>query len=165
MGLVIDLFTDPSLVITLLIALFAKRISLFGEYLVRHVKFLPLKIKKSIRLAIWRHDKRIVQEASCNHKVTKAIIRCYFLCTCTFAFVSVYAFMALFGPLRGLGELPPSVQLLITAPIYIFEVLWLIQRERNKALLLVCEKRLKKGRKKFRPTVSKNLTCNCYKKA
>jgi hypothetical protein len=61
--------------------------------------------------------------------VTLNIVRTYALLLVLAGVIGFYAVMFLVGPLRGVEHLPIPVQLLILSPIYVFEVLWLLQRE------------------------------------
>ncbi|WP_425973267.1 hypothetical protein, partial [Aeromonas caviae] len=46
------------------------------------------------------------------------------------------------GPLKGIGNLPSSFIMLISSPIYIFEILWLIQRDKAQTLVKIADEKI-----------------------
>ena len=141
-----DILLEPtvfaSVVISLLIAMLSNRLANFGEFLIAHVSLLPVKVRNRIRVVKWRRKKKIILTIRNHHKVTRAIIRSYTLLIFFFLTSVLYMFLITTGPLKGMGSFPSSIQLLITSPIYLFEVLWLLQRDEAQTLIKVADKRL-----------------------
>lgn len=131
-----------SLVGSLLIALLSKRLASLGEFLLRHASLIPLKTVARIRVLKRRHRKTLILNARNQHKVTWAIVRTYSFLIFFFLVIALYLLLITIGPLKGIGNLPRSVQVFVAAPIYIFEVLWLLQKDKAQQLVKVAEHRV-----------------------
>lgn len=125
-----------STVITLLIALFANRLSRGGDWLLSRLSLLPTWI----RVVRWRYRRKLVIASRSDYRVRFALIRAaVFQISFTVSWL-LYLVLAIGGLFKGFGALPASVQLLVTCPIYVFEALWLIQSEKAKALARAAER-------------------------
>jgi len=98
---------------------------------------MPERILKFIRVKKWGYRRTLLTTALNPAEVTWHSVRSYarmllFVGTCFF-----YLCLISFGPLKGFGQLPIELQAFISSPIYIFEILWLIQREFTKDLIQV----------------------------
>ncbi len=150
-----DVLFEPavliSLVITLVVALLSKRLSILGEYLIAHISVIPGRFLERLRLKRWRSRKKLIEIVRGHHRVTLSIVRTYALLLVFLAVFAVYLLLIGLGPLKGIGQLPLSVQALISSPIYIAEVLWLLQRERMFNLVRIAENRVTNRSSTFRP--------------
>ena len=90
--------------------------------LIRNSKAKSLKSMKTMR----RNDAEIMYQIARNFTFLLLFIGA----------ITFYLAMLVLGPLEGFGTLPLSVQYFITAPIYICEVLWLLQNAKTRELIL-----------------------------
>jgi len=136
----ISTLTEPTIIIGLLIAIFAKYLSKLGEFAVNHATLMPTKVLTVLRVRKWKYKRSLLLNSRNQSEVTWQIIRTYafMLMFCILFFT--YMFLTLIGPLKGSGNLPTSVQLFIGAPIFVFETLWLLQRSYTRDLIYVCNK-------------------------
>lgn len=150
-----DVLFEPavlvSLVITLVVAMLSKRLSILGEYLIAHISLIPGRFRERLRVKRWRSRRKLIEIARGHHRVTLSIVRTYALLLVFLAVFAVYLLLIVLGPLKGIGQLPFSVQALISSPIYITEILWLVQRERMFNLVRVAENRVTNRSSTFRP--------------
>ncbi|WP_045857950.1 hypothetical protein [Teredinibacter purpureus] len=131
-----------SLIGSLLIAMLSKRLAGLGEFFLGHVSLIPSKAIGRIRVLKWRYRKNLILSARNQHRVTWAIVRTYSFLIFFVLVIVLYLLLITIGPLKGIGNLPGSVQAFIAAPIYIIEVLWLLQKEKAQDLIKVAEKRV-----------------------
>lgn len=131
-----------SLVGSLLIAMLSKRLANLGEFLLGHVSLIPSKALTRICVLKWRYRKNLILSSRNQHKVTWAIVRTYSFLVFFVLVIVFYLLLITIGPLKGIGNLPGAVQAFIAAPIYIFEVLWLLQKERAQDLVKVAGQRV-----------------------
>lgn len=134
-----EIFFEPAVLVSIffsvIIAMLSRRLTRLGEYLIAHISLLPIRFVTRVRIAKWRYRKNLVLTARNQHKVTWAIVRTYTLQRYFFSAFILYLLLIAIGPLKGVGSLPASVQLLIAAPIYVFEVIWLLQKDKAQALV------------------------------
>lgn len=143
-----DILFEPaviiSIVFSLLIAMLSKRLTRMGEYFISHMSLLSVKIRNKIRAINYKRRRKLILTVRSHHKVTWAIIKTHTLLI-FFVLVSIlYILLILLGPLRGIGNLPSSIQLLISSPIYLFEILWLFQRDKTQVLMKIADERVMK---------------------
>lgn len=131
-----------SLIASLLIAMLSRRLTRLGEFMISHISLLPMRVRTKIRILKWRHRKNIILTARNQHKVTWSIVRTYTFLIFFVLIVIFYLCLITIGPLNGIGNLPRSVQALISSPIYIFEVLWLLQNSKAQTLVKTAERRV-----------------------
>ncbi len=131
-----------SLISSLLIAMLSTRLAGLGEFLLGHVSLLPSKAISRIRTVKWRYKKNLILNARNQHKVTWAIVRTYAFLIFFVLVIVLYLLLITIGPLKGIGNLPGAVQAFIAAPIYVIEVLWLLQKEKAQDLVKVAEQRV-----------------------
>lgn len=150
-----DVLWEPavvvSFVVTLLVAMLSKRLSLLGEYLIGHISFISKRSRVRLRVQRWRARRKLIESARGHHRVTLSIVRTYALLLLFLSVFGVYLMLIVLGPLKGIGQLPFSVQALISSPIYIAEALWLVQRERMLNLVRIAENRVTNRSSTFRP--------------
>ena len=140
-----------SLIGTLLVAMLSKRLAILGEYVIAHIFLIPRRFRERLRLRRWRSRRKLIEDARGHHRVTLSIAKTYSL---LFIFLLVFVFyllLVILGPLQGIAQLPFSIQTLISAPIYISETLWIIQRGRMLNLVRVAENRVTNRSSTFRP--------------
>lgn len=141
-----DVLLEPavlvSFVVTLLVAMLSQRLSILGEYLIGHISFISNKSRVRLRVQRWRARRKLIESARGHHRVTLSIVRTYALLLLFLSIFAVYLMLIVLGPLKGIGQLPFSVQALISSPIYIAEALWLVQRERMLNLVRIAENRV-----------------------
>ncbi|MBV1928501.1 MAG: hypothetical protein KUG81_03210 [Gammaproteobacteria bacterium] len=133
-----------SLLVSLFIAMLSKRLTRLGEYFISHISLLPKKVRTKIRVLKWRYRKTLILTARNQHNVTWAIVRTYTFLMFFVVVITLYLMLITIGPLKGIGNLPASVQAFIASPIYIFEVLWLLQKYKAQVLVKVAGKRVTK---------------------
>jgi hypothetical protein len=154
-----DVLFEPavlvSLIVTLLVAMFSKRLSILGEHLIAHISLIPRRFSKRLRLKRWRSRRNLIEEARGHHRVTLSIARTYALLLVFLFAVVGYLLLIILGPLKGIGQLPTSIQALISSPIYISEILWLLQRERMFNLVRIAESRVTNRSSTCRPAGSR----------
>ena len=147
MGVFLEPSVIASLCVSLIIALLSKRLARFGEYLIDHLFLVPMRVKTQIRLLGFRRRKELILDARSYHKVTWSIVRTYtFLIFFSLA-VLLYLLLIAIGPLKGIGSLPKTVQMFIAAPIFVFEILWLLQKDKAKSLIRISEQRVTNRRR------------------
>ena len=141
-----DVFLEPavivSLVCSLLIAMLSKRLTHVGEYLITHISPFPERIRTRIRVLRWQNRKKLILDALSYHKVTWSIIRTYTLLIFFALAIVLYLLLIAIGPLKGIGTLPWPIQAFIASPVYVLEVLWLLQKEKTTVLVRVAEQRV-----------------------
>ena len=126
--------------IALLICTFSKYISKLGPVFVGFISSLSSKAKRNFIRRRWSRTRKIVREAKNHSAVQWHTIRTYTLLMMFFLSMLFYLNLIALGPLKGMGQLPGSIQALISAPIYIFEVLWLLQRDYSINLIRASQK-------------------------
>lgn len=142
-----DIIFEPSVIISivtsLLLAMLSKRLANLGECTIAYLTSFSLKIKNKINIFKWRKKRALLLSIRNEHKVTQAVIRTYtFFILFSLVFIS-YMFLLTIGPLKDIGNLHSSIILFISSPIYIFEVLWLIQREKTRTLVKIADEKIK----------------------
>lgn len=141
-----DVFFEPavivSLVCSLFIAMLSKRLTHLGEYLIVRLSPFSGKIRTRIRVLRWQKRKKLILDARSYHKVTWSIIRTYTLLIFFVLAIVLYLLLIAIGPLKGIGSIPWPIQAFIASPIYVFEVLWLLQKEKATVLVRVAEQRV-----------------------
>lgn len=140
-----------SLIIPLVIGMLSKRLSLLGEYLIDHVFMIPRKFRERLRLKSWSLRRKLIEDARGHHRVTLSIARSYALLFAFLLVVTIYLLLLVLGPLQGIGQLPLIIQFLISSPIFILEILWLIQRGKMLNLVRTAENRVTNRLSAFRP--------------
>lgn len=147
-----EVLLEPAVIVSLigglLIAMLSKRLASLGEFCLSHVSLLPSKAIGRIRVLKRRYTKKLILSARNPHRVTLAIVRTYSFLIFLVLVVVLYLLLITIGPLKGIGNLPRAVQAFIAAPIYIVEILWLLQKEKSQDLIKVAEKRVTRVSKK-----------------
>ncbi len=127
---------------SLLIAMLSRRLTRLGEYLLTHISLAPRKVRGRLRIAKWRNKKNLLLKARSPHQVTWAILRTYSYLIFFVLIIALYLLLVTLGPLKGIGSLPWQLQAFIASPIYIFEILWLLQKEKTLTLVRIAEQRV-----------------------
>ena len=141
-----DIIFEPSVIISivtsLLFAMLSKRLANLGERTIAYLTSFSFKIKNKINILKWRRKRVLLLSIRNEHKITQAIIRTYtFFILFSLVFIS-YMFLLTIGPLKGIGNLPSSIIIFISSPIYFFEVLWLVQREKTRTLIKIADEKI-----------------------
>jgi len=157
-----EVLYEPTVLVSLLgslfIALFSKRLAKVGEYLIARVFLLPRRLRDRFRVRRWRARRNLIEQARGHHSVTLSIARTNaFLLIFVFSLVA-YLLLITLGPLKGIGDLPFAVQAFIASPMYAAEVLWLIQRERMTKLVRIAESRVTNRSNSLRRVCSRRTT-------
>ena len=134
----IAVFTEPAIIIGLSIAIFATYLSKLGVFFVSNIALMPKKLLTFLRIKKFKYRRKLITNSKNQSKVTLHIIRTYAFMLVFGALFFAYMFMMLLGPLKGSGSLPSSIQLFICSPMFIFEMLWLLQRSFTQDLIKVC---------------------------
>jgi hypothetical protein len=135
-----EVFLEPAVIVGLIAVLLSKRLADLGEFLLGHMSLVPSKALGRVRVLRWRYRKNLILSARNQHKVTWAIVRTYSLLIFFVLVIVLYLLLITIGPLKGIGDLPQAVQAFIAAPIYITEVLWLLQKEKAQDIITASEK-------------------------
>ncbi len=95
-----------------------------------------------------RHVRRFIRNVRAQHmhsikrmrrndaEIMYQVVRNYAFLILFMGSIAFYLAMIALGPLKSIGILPASVQYFISAPIFIFEVLWLLQNSKTRDLVL-----------------------------
>lgn len=132
------------ILISLILAIFSHRLGRVGELLISYISSSINSVHDYVVRKKWKLYREAICAARGKHKVTLNIVRTYAFLIIFLLIFFTYLLLILTGPLKGIGELPRSVQLFIASPIYVFEALWLIQKEKMLFLIHVSEKRVTK---------------------
>lgn len=92
--------------------------------------------RRFIRNMRVRHMRSIKKMRRNDAEIMYQVVRNYALLILFMGAIAFYLAMIALGPLKGIGTLPISVQCFISAPIFIFEVLWLLQNSKTRDLVL-----------------------------
>lgn len=141
-----EVLFEPAVLVSifgsLLIAMLSKRLTRLGEYLITHISLAPKKVHGRLRILKWRNKKKLILTARSPHKVTWAIVRTYAYLIFFVLVIVLYLLLITLGPLKSIGKLPWELQAFIASPIYVFEILWLLQKEKTRQLVNVAEQRV-----------------------
>lgn len=141
--------TDPTVIITLVIALFAHYLASLGRYLVLRLFSLSSVLKTWLRVKKISYKRRLLLIATSPSEITWHTVRTY-----TFFILFVVTFVAYIivvtTLLNGVEMLPVSVQLLIACPIFVWEVLWLKQKNLARDLIEISDCRALSRASRFR---------------
>ncbi|KZX71455.1 hypothetical protein A3724_15425 [Alcanivorax sp. HI0033] len=96
------------------------------EFLWAVLRTSPSFVRSQLRASKCRHLRRIRRLRWNSDDLLFKVIRVHTYFVLFIFSIGFYIVLMSIGPLKGLSELPLSVQYLITAPIYIFEVVWLL---------------------------------------
>lgn len=129
------LLMDPTVITSLLIALFAIQLSKLGTLFLAKIAALSSVLMQKTKLISWKHNKKILIRSKNHGELIRAVVRTYFLLAMFCMLGISYGVLITVGPLRQLGQFPTEVQLFLTAPLYCFEILWLMQREYTNELI------------------------------
>ncbi|EJI1394789.1 hypothetical protein P3592_32600 [Vibrio parahaemolyticus] len=141
---VLELIFDPTVIISLLLAVFSPYLGKLGKFIVSGFTRTPVILKKFWRLRKWKRIKSYYLLSSNPYEITWNIVRTYFYLT---VFIMCMLFYIVFVKLGAFGDVdgfPLEVQHLIFSPIYIFEALWLKQRGFTRDLIELKDRRRKK---------------------
>jgi len=119
----------------LLFVFFSKEILWFRKSLFGILRKSPGFIKN---LYLWvriRHTKKTKKLRRIGDEVTYQTIRAHTYFILFIGSIAFYLALISLGPLKGMGELPASMQYVITAPIYFFEAVWLLQTLNARELI------------------------------
>ncbi|EGR0148612.1 hypothetical protein [Vibrio alginolyticus] len=141
---VLELIFDPTVIISLLLAVFSAYLGRLGKFIVSSFTRTPMMLKKFWRLLKWKRVKRYYLLSSNPYEITWNIVRTYFYLTVFIMCMLFYVVFVKLGAFGDVGGFPPEVQHLIFSPIYIFEVLWLKQRGYTRDLIELKNRRRKK---------------------
>lgn len=116
-----------SIVITIALFLFEPVLSKMRRVIYLSVTRSSVYLRGIFRGLQARHKRKLKNLRQNGDEVTYQIIRSHTYFILFIGSIGFYLGLMALGPLKGLGELPVAVQLLITVPIYIFEIIWLVQ--------------------------------------
>ena len=134
---ILSILFEPTVLIALVIAIFSNFFGRFGDLIVNLIKRLPPKIRTYYRVRKWKYSKKILLLAVNSNQVTYQIIRNFVFLIFFVSTIVIYLFLLGNGTLKGVGNLPMSVQHFIYCPIYVFEILWLFQSGYTQKLIKV----------------------------
>ncbi|QLE97463.1 hypothetical protein [Neptunomonas phycophila] len=139
-------FREPTVIISLsfslLLFLFPTQGKKAGDRVLSKVGFLSGKVKVKIRVRRWGRNKKVIKTIRSPYEMQWQITRTYSLMLLFAVFITSYIILVAVGPLKGIGQLPVSVQYFIYSPVLALEALWLNQRENTKYLIKVAEERI-----------------------
>ncbi|WP_261840991.1 hypothetical protein [Aliamphritea ceti] len=148
-----DIFSIE-LSIGLMIALFARQISTLGTGLLARLQKIGGRGVEKLQLRKFKYIKKVRYLAQNPVEVLHHSVRCYVFGLCFLLCCLFYLSLVISGPLKMMSDLPTSVQLFIEAPIFIFEVLWLKQREFARDLRIASERPYKRAEAKRKRQLS-----------
>jgi hypothetical protein len=135
-----------SLSFSLILYLFPDQGKRVGKWIISTIQIfasgLSLTIKQRIKVRRYRKNKAIVKKINSPYQMQWEITRSYSFMLLFSIFISSYILLIAMGPLKGIGNLPVTLQYIIYSPVLILELLWLIQRDRAKSLIKIAEKRI-----------------------
>ena len=134
---ILSILFEPTVLIALVIAVFSNFFGRFGDLIVNLIKRFPLKIRTSYRIKKWNYSKKMLLLASNSNQVTYQIVKNFVYLIFFVSTIVIYLFLLGNGTLKGVSNLPMSVQHLIYCPIYIFEILWLFQSTYTQKLIKI----------------------------
>jgi len=130
----LSMFLEPTIIVGLLIAIFSNYLGKVGDLFVSLIKRLPPKITSYCRVRKWSYSKKVLLSSKNSNQVTYEIVRTFTLLLLFISTIVIYLFLAGSGTFKGLGSLPISVQYFINCPLFIFEILWLLQKDYTKKI-------------------------------
>ena len=83
-----------------------------------------------------RHMHSIKRMRRNDAEIMYQVVRNYAFLILFMGSIAFYLAMIALGPLKSIGILPASVKYFISAPIFIFEFLWLLQNSKTRDLIL-----------------------------
>lgn len=113
-----------------------------GNWILFHLGFLSDRGRTSIRLMHWRSKRRALEKIHNPYVMQWLIVRTYSLMILFAVSITTYTLLIAIGPLKNIGQLPPAMQYFVYSPVFVFEVLWLIQRESTKNLIKASKERV-----------------------
>ncbi|MET4162881.1 hypothetical protein ABIE61_002742 [Marinobacterium sp. MBR-111] len=132
-------FMEPAVLISLfgslIIAMLSSRLNVFGDFIIDHISIFPMKVKSFLCRFDWRYRKNIILKIRNPHRVTAAIIRTYAFLILFFLLFMFFIIIVIGFHVEEFSSLPLSVQMLVSSPVFIIEILWLIQREKTRSLI------------------------------
>lgn len=130
-----DIFNEissPNLIASALIAIIIALLSPVIE------KFRKLIINSGISFFRWlrlRDLKRIKKQRQNGDEVTYQTIKAHAYGVLFFSSLAAIWWFLIFGFIKGINHLPAWTQIVMTLPVYIFEILWLVQIADAKELV------------------------------
>ena len=101
-------------------------------------KFKKLIINSGISFFRWlrlRDLKRIKKQRQNGDEITYQTVKAHAYGVLFFSSVAAIWWFLIFGLIKGMKNLPAWAQIVMMLPVYIFEVLWLIQIAKAKELV------------------------------
>lgn len=114
----LSVLTDPAVVITILIALFAHYLAAVGRHLVKGVIALPSALRIRLRIKKVGYKRSLLLTATSQSQITWNIVRTYALLL-LFIGTFVAYFLVIVFMVNSPGDLPISVQLLLAFPVFV----------------------------------------------
>ena len=145
---VLQLILDPTVIVSLLLAVFSTYLGNLGKLVVKGLTKTPIKLKRFWRLRKWKQLKAYYLISSNPYEITWNIVRTYFYLTMFIMCMFFYVIFVKLGTFGDVEVLPIEFQHVIYSPIYIFEILWLKQRGFTRNLIELKDNRRKKRIKK-----------------
>ncbi len=132
---------DPSVVISLLLAIFSPYLGRIGRVIIRWFGSTPAILKKHWKVWRWKKIRKYHIISRNPHEITWNIVRTYFYLTTFIMCMLFYIVFAKLGTFGNIVDFPAKIQHFIFSPVYVFEVLWIKQRGFTRELIELKDKR------------------------
>lgn len=141
-----DALTEPTVIIclsfSLLLFFFPNQGKRIGDWILVLLGNTSVNIKSRIIAKSWCYRRGVLKKIYNPHEMQWQIVRTYSLMILFAMCVIIYFLLIFVGPLKGIGQLPVVVQLFVTTPVLVCEVLWLTQRANTRYLIRMAGKRV-----------------------
>lgn len=159
----LSVLAEPAVLITVVIALFAHYLAALGRLLVRGFFAFPSVLKIWLRVKKIGYKRKLLMMSTNPSEITWHIVRTYaFLMLFVVTFVAYILVVTLL--LEGVANLPVAVQLLFAFPVFIWEVLWLKQKNITKDLMEISDYKTLSRKSRFRLAQKKKSKKSSWKK-
>ncbi len=148
----LDVITDIPVLLSLILAIFSSYVGKLGSFIVNGIGSLPSKFKRVHRIRKINKIRKYLLIAINPYDVTWHIVRTYFYLTMFIMCIFFYIIFIKIGSFGNISGLPTQAQHLIYSPIYIFEVLWIVQRDFTRGIIQMKHVR---ERKKLKSRISR----------
>ena len=124
-----------SVVIPFLLYMISPILDRLRNIIIRLVSRMPSVIRATWRSRRAKNLNKIKKQRQNGDLVTYVSIRSHAYLILFFGSLAAFWWLTISGALQRFNEMPNTVQLIIGLPIFIFEVLWLINNEKAKTLV------------------------------
>lgn len=135
-----EILTDPTTIITVLIALFARRLGELGDQLIQRARSTSGWLKKRARILRFGYLRKLSKRYRNEANVYREIVRNYMLMLFFVGGFLGLSILSKIDPAFSIFQADRALEHLLFSPVYCIEVLWLFQRERMNLLIKLRER-------------------------